>query len=268
MIDWGYLENLPGVNGNIVKIRCNGETLWERDSLPKGYTQVEWLRADDGVMAYFNLGFAFDTAARIKLTQWIFDAAKTTYPFGAVKSTGERCALSSPYNGSATLYGCDGNTYISAKAGILSSAEGEKNELEMILEKGNLTIINHTTGSTITNQGQAEYTMTEPLFLFAQNYNGSIRFNGPRQIGGEFEYYDKNDKLISHIVTCYRKSDGAPGLYDKVRRMFIGNAGVGQFVIGPEISGGVLTDLEISGRTTLQFTLEDGSIIEKVVVLP
>ena len=44
-----------------------------------------------------------------------------------------------------------------------------------------------------------------------------------------------NDIIKKDFVTCYRKSDNKPGLYDIVEGKFYTNQGTGDFVKGPDI---------------------------------
>jgi hypothetical protein len=86
---------------------------------------------------------------------------------------------------------------------------------------------------SITTQG--EYTMTNNLYLFSQNYNGAPRFSGVIRVS-YFKYYDKNDELICNLVPCYRKSDSVIGMYDLVRGIFLTNAGAGTFTKGADVN--------------------------------
>ena len=75
--------------GEVTKITAGGVVLWEKASaLPSAYQQVEWIRANASVGAYLNLGFSFDTAARIKLGFYI-ENVNPTYIFGAAESSGK-----------------------------------------------------------------------------------------------------------------------------------------------------------------------------------
>lgn len=47
-----------------------------------------------------------------------------------------------------------------------------------------------------------------------------------------------NGSLVRDLVPCYRKADGAIGLYDIVNDGFYGNAGTGTFTKGADVGGG------------------------------
>lgn len=46
----------------------------------------------------------------------------------------------------------------------------------------------------------------------------------------------QNDVLVAEFIPCYRRSDGAKGMYDIVRDQFFGNAGQGDFEVGPDVN--------------------------------
>lgn len=199
----------------------------------KEYVEIEWISALPNVQAYLDLGFAFDTKARILISQYVANIDTVAYPFGACENEGAlRCLLSSPINNEkATFYGSDGNSYIGSSVPVIENSE---NSFELIIEPSKLHIKNLTTGaSPVTNTNQSLYTMTNNLYLLGQNYNGTPRFGGERRIS-YFKYYDKNDTLICDLTPCIKTQTGEIGMYDSVRKIFLTNAGVtGSFVAGP-----------------------------------
>ena len=237
MIDWEKLVDLLTPKGNVVKVECDGEVLWEKGGLPSEYQQVEWVQAASNTGTYIDLGFTFDTACRVAIEYWVTTTgALSTYPFGATENSGKlRCILSCPYSTSlgGMSYGSTGSAYNQT---VLEGLVLGKNIIELVWKKGeHSSKVDDNGKKMVTTQG--EYTMTNHLYLFAQNYNGSPRFGGVRQIG-YFKYYDKNDCLICDLVPCFRKADGVVGMYDLARRLFLTNVGAGNFIAGPEISGG------------------------------
>lgn len=226
--------------GKAVKITCGGVTLWMMQSgrIPSEYQEVEWIAAAANVGAYINLGFAYDTAATIYLDQWLNGAKTTTYPFGAANSSGVlRCMLTSPDGESAhtsAFYGSNGVNYGSSS--VSNNITNGKNEFVMTIGANVRKLQNLTTGATSSGAvSQTAYTMTDKLYLFAQNYKGSPRFGGERKISA-FRYYDKSNALKCDLVPCYRKSDGVIGMYDLVSGAFFTNAGSGSFTKGGNVS--------------------------------
>lgn len=232
------LEKLTIPEGEVVKITAGGVTLWEQTgSLPSAYQRVEWVRAEASYASgnngsYIKLGFTFDTAARFKIGFYA-ESTTPTYLFGAAENSGTlRCMISAPYGGgmNGTLYGSNGIQFNGYEIGLVSGF----NEWECTLKKGLIRGYNLTTDKTVSYTSQGSYTMTNELYLLGQNYNGTPRFGGARQVS-YFEYYDKNDELICSLTPCYRKSDGVIGMYDTVRKLFLTNAGSGSFTKGAEI---------------------------------
>lgn len=229
--------------GNVISISKGTVKLWERyeeptDGLPRTYQQVEWIGSDNSTgntRAFLDLGFTFDTKARIEMTQYV-TAQTTGYAFGSAENSGKlRCMLTSPNsnNANALFYGSTGSAYISVQPTLVN---GSYNEFVFTLESGNLHAYNKTTGSEDAKTTQGAYIMTNNLYLFAQNYNGSARYAGKTQIVS-FKYYDKNDELICDLVPCYRKSDGEIGMYDLIRKIFLTNIETGTtFLKGADVT--------------------------------
>lgn len=228
------------INGiDMKELYADGVCIWKAitSRIPSEYQEVEYIKAADNVGAYINLGFAFDTKAKVYISQFIGTVSSSShygYLFGAAENSGtKRCMLTSPYlsNGGASVYGSTGSSFIAASVYIQQNAV---NEFELILQKGKLSINNISLGKVYTMTQQGEYTMTSNLYLFAQNYNGSARFGYNRTIKA-FKYYDKTDTLICDLVPCYRKSDGVVGMYDVARKTFLTNAGSGTFTKGADV---------------------------------
>ena len=229
-MDFSTLKALSIPEGVVITITTDGgKILWSKELLPDIYTPLRYIAATS--TEYIDLGFTFDTKAKILIEQWISTKSGSDYPFGAVENSGVlRCCLSSPYSSDATFYGSKGSAYISTAATI----ELGKNELEIRIEPKHLSISNKTTNDLNMDNpmtSQAAYTMVSNLYLFAQNYNGAPRYGGTRKIGS-FKYYDKNDQLICHLTPCSRKSDYVIGMYDHINKIFLTNDGGGAFIAG------------------------------------
>lgn len=224
-----------------VKLRelsVDGAKVWQSGRLPAGYTEVEYISAGKNVGAYIDLGFAFDARARIEMSAY-FSSDINAYLFGAAENSGKlRCMISAPYGLGVYAYGSTGSAYNSSGNDSPTYALNEFNHIVAVWEKGRLFIENLTTNTSATVSTQAEYTMNSNLYLFAQNYNGSPRFQATgdtvRQLE-YFKYYDKNDTLTCDFASCIRKSDNAVGMYDLATKSFFGNAGTGEFIAGAAV---------------------------------
>ena len=235
MIDFTGVKALTIPEGSVKKItrKSDGALIWEKSTgrLPSAYQEVEWIQAAANVGAHINLGFSYDTKAIVNLGQGILND-NTAYIFGAAENSGKlRCMISSPYGSAVTAYHSTSTNYVATAVGY---NKGIINHIKVSWETGNLCIENLTTGKKATKQDVASYTMSSPLYLFAQNYNGSTRYGDTRRIAF-FQYYDKNNTLICDLVPCYRKSDGVIGMYDLITNKLFTNVGTGSFTRGADV---------------------------------
>lgn len=94
--------------------------------------------------------------------------------------------------------------------------------------KVNGTQVASVTASTFT-------TTTYPFLLFAHNNIGTpVDF-----LRGRVSRIKITDGSIQHdYISCYRRSDMKPGMYDLVGRQFYTNSGTGEFLLGPSITFG------------------------------
>lgn len=231
-MDMSTVKGITVGGRSVQQITCGGKVLWRvteetTGRIPSEYQEVTWIgnNTGSGAKAYLDLGFAFDTKAKIEMGQYIASDLVSCYAFGAAENSGKlRCMLLSPNAGAATCiaYGSNGTAYITATGTALSA--GVFNDLEITLASGGLRVYNKTTDASVTNTAQAAYTMTSHLFLMAQNYNGAARLAGVARFS-YFRYYDLSDTLICDLVPCYRKADSVIGMYDLVRKLFLVDAG-------------------------------------------
>jgi hypothetical protein len=211
--------------GSVKKITANGVVLWEKitSRVPSEYQEVEYIKKTHD-NTYIDLGFTFDTACTFYI-----NVTKTNYYgylFGAAEKSGTlRCMIT--HSGTFNLYGSNGSSYFQiANANI---AGGNEMNVRAEMRKGAMIVTDLLNGVTETAKNQGEYTMTNNLYLFAQNYNGTARVSYPGITLKSFSYYDKTGEMICELIPCYRKADGVVGVYDCVRKLFLTNA-VGTFV--------------------------------------
>lgn len=232
MVNFARAKSITIPEGSVKKIMANGEALWEKvtSRIPSEYQEVEFVRKVLAVNSHIDLGFAFDTEATIYISYKKDTADRSLYLFGAAENSGKlRCMITDAAQ--ISFYGSTGTGYITQV--IATSAE--RRDIKYTLKQGNLQGEDIRSGDkspVVTNQGI--YTMTNNLALFAQNYNGTVRYNGYAELYS-FAYYDKNDSLICELVPCYRKSDGEIGMYDTVRKIFLYNVGSGAFEKGADV---------------------------------
>lgn len=218
--------------GSVKKITAGGVVLWEKitSRLPSEYQEVEYVQNPKGSGAYIDLGFSFVKSATIYIN-YIVEESTGTQLFGAAENSGKlRCMIT--HTADAVFYGSNGRNYISASFSR-ETILGE-NDYRFQLKQGALQIEDLSTSEVKTMTTQAEYTMTNNLYLFAQNYNDTMRYAGTIKLKS-FSYYNKDDVLICDLVPCYRKVDGVIGVYDLARKIFLTNAGTGIFIKGADV---------------------------------
>ncbi len=112
-----------------------------------------------------------------------------------------------------------------------------------------------TSDTTLWTTGYGDYNQEEEgasMYLFAQDYyqTGEATFiGGTKQVKSVI--IRQNGTTISHLVPCYRISDGKPGMYDLVRDVFLVNMGTGEFEVGPVV--GNLSNPDYSETVTHEY---------------
>lgn len=208
--------------------------------------------ASDLGSAYIDLGFAFDTAAVVKLK---YDMIREYgYLFGAAEDNGRyRCLISHLSVTGETLktmgYGSNGKAYTEA---FVSSGINREYDIIFTLRNGLLRIEDLNTGEISERQDQIAYTMTNNLYLGAQNYNSAMRYGGQFAYHS-FNYYDKNNRLICALVPCKQRATGKIGAYDIIRKQFFSSIGSAEFRGAPAQS-------ELKVKNWVRYSTEDDGV--------
>lgn len=202
--------------------------------LPAEYTQYESIQTPPSGAAYIDLGFAFDTAATIKmrydaLYDVSFNLVSNGYPFGAADSTGAyRCMISETDTNDAAViygYGFTGSAY----QAVPISWTNPRRDLTYTLKNGNVVLTETFNNQSAKYSSGIAYTMTDNMYLNAQNYKGEVRGGGAAFVWYSFAYYDKNDHLICKLVPSKNKASGKIGMYDIIRKQFLISIGTVDF---------------------------------------
>ena len=90
-------------------------------------------------------------------------------------------------------------------------------------------------GTQVASVTASTFTTTYPSLLFAHGNKGkSTDF-----LRGRISRIKITDGSIQHdYISCYRRSDMKPGMYDLISRTFLTNQGTGEFLLGPSITFG------------------------------
>lgn len=179
--------------------------------LPAAYQEVECLQStgtqqiDTGVKPTSTMGFMLKVYRE-----------DTGNSFGAQYSSSKRFLFNE--GGSVCCISYGGTKYLST---IPST-----NALVTYLSTVDKCYVN---GTEIGNAIPSVLPTTLNLYICGSNNNGTASL-------GKGKYYEcqitDNGTLIRDFIPCYRKADGAAGMYDTVGNQFYTNAGTGSFIVG------------------------------------
>lgn len=239
MIDFTGVNAIAIPEGNVLKItrKSDGATLWEKitSRIPSEYQEVEYISNEGGNVnkrGYIDLGFPFDTKATY-IIHYEPPVSASEYIFGAAENSGKLRCMISDSSTQISVYGSSASGYTNLSSPSFTHTDPRRLQVEM--KKGLLRVTNLLYGTQSQQTVQVEYTMTNNLYILAQNYNGTARMASYGTKLRKFSYYDKTDTLICDLVPCYRKSDGVIGAYDIARKIFLTNAGSGGLSKGADV---------------------------------
>lgn len=186
-------------------------------SLPDDYTLLNYLEATG--TQYINIGYIPNENTKIRLK--CFQKSQAGYNklvFGAKQ----------PYNETQdnifySISSASGKVGLYYNVGSgLSSGVAIGDMTDVTIEKTKFTV-----NGTEVSDYEIDTYPTIPLYLFAQNSNGTPTDFGSVRIGS-FKIYE-NDILIHNYVPCKRNVDSILGMYDLVEQVFKTNDGTGTF---------------------------------------
>lgn len=205
----------------ILNMVLAGETSTSR--LPKEYQEVEWIQSSG--TQYIDTGFVPNNNTRVVMDITVLNGTVSTF-FGARKGATDS---------SFTAF-CLGTTSLRSDYGSSQKSLSISGVGSRVVVDANKNVFNY--GSYSVTHSAATFNSTYSLYLLQNNYQGSADDNScMAAILYASQVYD-NGTLVRDYVPCYRKSDGAIGLYDIVNDGFYGNAGTGTFTKGADVSGG------------------------------
>jgi hypothetical protein len=234
----GVIQAAGGGGGEVLSIEEIRAICAPPSDFEMNYTQVEYIQSTG--TQYIDTGIKGQTGITVK------GAFMPTTTDDAILTgcySPQRCYLLS-ISGAKLRYG-----YVDLYTSSKTIAAGTKYEYEVDFSAGaqSLTVDGVVCASS-TNATQ-----------FTNNYNVFLGAYSDSGTAGDFfkgriyptQYY-LNGALVRDYVPCYRNSDKAVGLYDKVNEQFYGNAGTGSFGYALPVS---LPD----GYTQLQYIESSGT---------
>lgn len=188
-------------------------------ALPSGYTQLQHIESTG--TQHINTDFVPNQDTRV-----VCDAQFTDIS-GTVTILGQR--YTSAAQKSFTWISISGNlrSYYHSYYGVVATSDKSRHVYE--LDK-NKTIID---GNTVRTWSYASFTADFPIFIFANNEQGTASFHAKMKLYA-CQIYD-NGTLVRDYVPAMRNADGAIGLYDQKNGVFYTNAGSGAFEHGGPI---------------------------------
>lgn len=209
--------------------------------LPSGYTEVEYVQsATNG--EYIDTGFKPNQDSRIVITMRPnFDSTDWAIPCGACNSTEITMTVHwFLITSGVELISQYGAEWISAVIDSVFTAddkytlEWNKNIPTVSGYNGTFVLTDAESSNTIAENAYSanyhEFSIDYPLYLFAQNSEGSP-YQGDTGVSiYSCQIYD-NGTLVRDFVPCISDADGV-GLYDLVEGKFYGNMGSGTLFAG------------------------------------
>ena len=200
---------------------------------PAEYTAVEYIQGTgtqyikSGLTGVTHLyGFEVDYIMHSSLAG--STSADTGTFFGARKSDYNMYTMGT-YGGGSLKLGYSVSVSLNGTLKRLTRQQIKKHLNTVTLPDGTpKTVV--PTDKDMANLGDLE------MFVFVQNNAGSASSQRCKYQLFSLKFYDANDELISDLVPCYRNSDNVAGLWDRIREVFLTNAGTGTFAVGEAIT--------------------------------
>ena len=200
---------------------------------PAEYTAVEYIQGTgtqyikSGLTRFTHLyGFEIDYIMHSSLAN--DTNADTGFFFGARKNDYNLYTMGT-YGGGSLKLGYSVSVGLKGTLKRLVRQQIKKHLNTVTLPDGTSKMV-VPTASNMANLGDLE------MFVFVQNNAGKASSQRCKYQLFSLKFYDANDELISDLVPCYRNSDNVAGLWDRIREVFLTNAGTGTFAVGEAIT--------------------------------
>lgn len=197
--------------------------------LPEEYQQVECIGSSG--TQYINTGINY-----YKHTIYLdaqVNKAQGKYLLG-VGVSGQMANKAFYIGVGTTSYGLQAraNNIVEYSAWHYSAYNSERFKMTCNDANGNIVFNGVTYTSPKLDANQAN---TIPLFLFGQNYGGSLSNGSTSNIYRCTIWNKANGNMVADLVPCYRKSDDVIGMFDLVSETFKTNGGTGTFTKGGNV---------------------------------
>lgn len=217
MLDFSGVIAITIPEGKVARITSGDTVIWEQ---AEKYTELDYISMPSG--AWFNTGvvpsadkWTFET--RMYAATW----GSNGYYYLAVRQTRDYDTMYAPFFVQSGF-----RMYLSGSK--TASAGGAKNTWYTIkseLQDGLQNMwINDVLKTTSNIAIPTTYTL--PLYLFGANFHGG---KYSQTVTGRIAYLKihKGEELVYDFIAAKRNADGVCGLYDRVNKKFLTNAGSG-----------------------------------------
>ena len=196
--------------------------------LPSAYQEVEWIE-NNTRGAYIDTQLSVANATRIQANakfEWVQTSSGESCVLGARKNN-DRTMIFNMYPNLTWEIGYRTSYYSGSTFSLNTLYEASAD-----FQSGSQTLV--ANGNTVVSARMSgTITQTLPLYILANNNNGSSRYWTRAKIYSLDITIDGVKER--DFVPCYRKADNVIGLYDLVYGTFYTNAGSGTFTKGQDV---------------------------------
>lgn len=239
MLDFTGVKAITIPEGSAAKItrKSDGTVLWQKvtSRLPSAYQEVEYIEGDG------NCAIASDILSNDYRTTGLIVSAKLTWS-GWINVDGF-CLFCSTYSPVRSWFHIQKGYYAQSQrsAWYTSTVQAPINEIFEIEARlsfdynGYLKVNGETILSGLRNYSDIDF---ENAYLYLCGYNCNGNFLGTQGWSGKCYWCtvkDLNGNIVGEFIPCYRKSDGAIGLYNLTTSTFCEKIGYGTFTKGANV---------------------------------
>lgn len=247
--------------GVVKQISCGGDILWKRaeeeQGLPSTYQEVEYIEStgtqwiDTGLEIRYVGALTTDWSMKFAIT----DLTRTSM-LGGAKDTFDKQI---PFiNGDNKIRA---NDWCVRYSRLFFTEVIVQDQVYVLAQEGG----KYKFGSDSYDVNSNALMDSDAHFgLFAKITGSNTVESGTIAHMRLYDFTVKINQEVTHrYIPCYRKADGAAGLYDVVGETFITNSGSGTFVLGPEVYD-ISADYQqvqyITGSTTSAMKIDTGIV--------
>lgn len=217
MLDFSGVTALTIPEGNVVRITSGDKVIWEQ---AEQYTELQYISIPSGAW--------FDTRVVPSADKWTYEIrlyaatwGSNGYYYLGVRETKNYDTMYCPFFVQSGFRMYLSGTKTASAGGAKNTWYTLKSEIQDGLQ--NMYI---NDALKLTDDLAIPTTYTLPLYLFGVNFHGG---KYAQTVTGRISYLKihKGDELVYDFVAAKRNADGVCGLYDRVNKKFLTNAGSG-----------------------------------------